>query len=66
MADHSAEIAEIESILRAGVKQTTVDGTTVVYDFDTLRKELRRLKRMNDATKGKRPLVATIRLDGAC
>lgn len=66
MADHSAAIAEIEEILRAGVKQTTVDGTTVVYDLPSLRKELRRLKRTDDATKGKRPLVATVRLDGAC
>ncbi|MBX3448209.1 MAG: hypothetical protein KF777_01545 [Planctomycetaceae bacterium] len=66
MANHSEAIAEIEEILRLGVKQTVVEGLTVVYDHDTLRRELARLKKLDDATQGLRPLAATILLDGAC
>lgn len=65
MADYSAKIAEIDEILAAGVQTTVNDGVTVTYDLDALRRERRRLTRLNDATKGKRPLVATVRLDGA-
>lgn len=65
MADHSAEIARIESILRRGVTTVTVDGTTMTYDFAELRRQLDRLRQLDDATRGKRPFAATIRLDGA-
>lgn len=64
MADYSAQIADIEEILRSGAKTVVIDGVTTTYDHDSLRKELSRLKRLNETTKGKRPLFATIRLDG--
>jgi hypothetical protein len=61
MADNSAAIAQIEEILRAGARQVTVDGTTVVYDFESLRKELRHLKATDDALAGGRPSIMGIK-----
>lgn len=62
MADHSTRIAEIESILRAGAKQVTIDGQSVTYDLPQLRKELRRLMAEDDTHRGRRPVVSSISL----
>lgn len=64
MADHSERIAEIQEILRAGASSVTTDGTTVSYDFDELRRELRQLMAEDDAHKKRRPVAASIYLGG--
>jgi hypothetical protein len=64
MADHSKRIAEIQEVLRNGAKTVSTDGTTVTYDFDSLRKELRQLQATDDNQRGRRPVVSTIRLGG--
>lgn len=64
MADHSVRIAQIETILRNGVRSVTNDGTTIHYDFNALRKELRELRAADDANKGRRPQFVDIKLGG--
>lgn len=64
MADHSARIAEIQTILRAGARNIVNDGTTVGYDFEALRRELRELMADDDTHAGRRPRVMSIRLGG--
>jgi hypothetical protein len=64
MADNSKRIAQIEELLRTGVTQVTVDGTTTIVDPDSLRAELRKLQNSDDSTRGKRPVVSRIRLGG--
>lgn len=61
MADHSAEIAEIEAILNAGIKETVNDGERVVLDFDQLRLRLKELKGDDDVAKTKRKRPRTVR-----
>lgn len=64
MADHSARIAEIQELLRTGVKSSTTDGQTVTFDKDQLNKELRELMAGDDTHKGRRPRAAAINLGG--
>ena len=64
MADHSARIEEIEEILRTGATSVSTDGTSISYDFASLRRELRRLRAEDDAHRGRRPVVSSIKLDG--
>lgn len=64
MADHTERIAEIQEILRTGVKKVTTDGTTTEYDFAALRGELRRLMADDNTHRGRRPVVSAIKLDG--
>jgi hypothetical protein len=64
MADNSARISEIEAILRAGARQVVVDGTSVTYDFETLRKELRHLKATDDTLAGTRPKILGVKFGG--
>jgi hypothetical protein len=60
--DNTARIAEIRKILQAGATSVTSDGTTVTFDFNQLRKELRMLEADDDARKGRRPVAASIKL----
>ncbi len=62
MADNTARIAQIESILEAGARSVVIDGVTVAYDFDSLRTELRRLKATDDIQKKTRPRVLSFDL----
>jgi hypothetical protein len=62
--DNTARIKEIREILRAGASSVTTDGTSVSFDFDQLRKELRELEAADDAQKGKRPVASSIYLGG--
>lgn len=62
MPDNSAEIAKIRKILRTGATSASIDGRTVQYDFDELRRQLRELIETDDALQGQRPLVSRIRL----
>ena len=64
MADNSAQIAEIEEILRSGVKTFVNDGTTVTHDFVELRKSLRDLKRTDDTLSNPRPKAFGVDLGG--
>lgn len=66
MADYSAEIAAIETILNSGAKSTSVDGLSVSYDLVALRKRLAELKALDDTTLEagtQRPKRATIRMN---
>lgn len=60
--DNTARIAEIREILRTGAKRVTVDGTTVDYDFATLRQELRELQAEDSTARHKKPRVSSINL----
>lgn len=62
MADNSDRIAEIKTILQQGASHVTVDGTTVQYDLEALRRELRELELEEHASK--RPVASTINLGG--
>lgn len=62
--DNRARIADIQSILREGARQVVVDGTTVIYDFDSLRRELRELMREDELQRRRRPTASTINLGG--
>lgn len=58
--DNTARINEIRDILRAGAAAVTTDGTSVTFDFDALRRELRELEAQDDRQKGKRPVASSI------
>jgi len=62
MPDNRRRIAEIRKILEAGATSVTTDNTTVTFDFDQLRKELRRLLDEDPAYRGRRPVAASIKL----
>ena len=64
MDDNSQRIEQIQTILRAGAKQVTNDGTTVVYDFPGLRKELRNLQQSDDSLRGRRPTFLGMKFGG--
>lgn len=55
-------IAKLEAILDEGTGRVTIDGVTVQYDLDEVRKQLAELRRKEDATK--RPRAAGIDLSG--
>ena len=63
--DNSTRIAEIDAILRTGAEQVTIDGETVRYNFDELRRERLRLERGDDQRKRKRPVASSINLGNA-
>jgi hypothetical protein len=65
MPDHSERIEAIQSILRAGAKTVTIDGVTVQYDFNSLRKELRQLMAEDPAYAGRRPRVSSMDIGNA-
>ena len=64
MPDHTKRIAEIREVLRAGATSVSTDGTSVTFDFDELRRELRELEAADDLKKGRRPAAASIYLGG--
>ena len=49
----------------AGARSVVIDGVTVAYDFDSLRRELRQLRAEDDAERRKRPRIQSIDLRGA-
>lgn len=66
MADLSAEIAKLETILNAGTEIVMIDGLMTRYNLPEVRKRLAELQAQNDTTieSGKvRPRSARIRLD---
>jgi hypothetical protein len=69
MADNSAAIAQIQTILNNGATRVLIDGQTVEYNFPQLRRRLRELLATdtgpNAATNnGIRPPASTIYLGG--
>lgn len=62
MADNSAEIARIESILNAGATTVSVDNLMSTYDFGELRKRLAELKATDDNTQRRRNVFNRINL----
>lgn len=64
MADNTTKIANAQQVIEAGVRQVTNDGTTVSYDLDQLRKEVRQQMATDDTNKGRRPVISRIRLNG--
>lgn len=68
MADNSAEITEIETILNSGQTEISVDGLRTKVDFKELRKRLADLKATDGATqtaKMVRPVVSRIKIGNA-
>ena len=62
MADNSVAIAEIQAVLRSGVKTVTVDGVTTQFDLAALRRELSFLMKTDTVNKSRRPTCASIDL----
>lgn len=60
--DNTARIAQIREILRTGATSVASDGTSVQFDFQQLRKELRDLEDQDDLRHGRRPVAASIKL----
>ena len=64
MPDNSNRIREIRDTLEAGATSVSTDGTNVTFDFEELRKELRRLEAEDTKLQGRRPVAASIYLGG--
>lgn len=64
MADNSAEIAKLQAILNTGATSVMVDGRSVTYDLDSLRRQLRDLMADDPHYSSKRPKVLSVRLGG--
>ena len=64
MADNRARIAEIKEILRSGAQSVVTDGTSVAFNLDSLRKELRELLAEDDRFQDRRPVASSIYLGG--
>jgi len=62
--DNATKIADIRAILRAGASTVTVDGQSISYDFDALRRELRELMADDTTDAGRRPVATRINLAG--
>jgi hypothetical protein len=62
MPDNRVRIAEIREKLAEGVTNVQRDGSSVTWDLDELRRELRELEATDDTTRGRRPVVAAINL----
>ena len=60
MAAIDDQIAQLETILNAGVESVTVDGVTTRYNVAQVRQRLRELCRLRD----RRSQTPTIRLSG--
>lgn len=65
MADYSAEIAQLKTLINAGVDTVTTDGQTTRFDIDAARKRLAELEAATDGATFSRPKHATIDLRNA-
>lgn len=63
--DNTTKIAELEAILENGASSVSADGTTVNYDLDQIRKQLRSLRGEDDDQKARRPVIASLNLSNA-
>jgi len=66
MADNTAKIAEIRTLLESGATSISVDGQNVTLDLTSLRKELNRLIGDDDATVAnmRRPRMSSVNMGG--
>ena len=64
MANNTAQIAELEAVLREGITTTTVAGTTTTVDLDVVRKQLAELRRTDDTQVSRKPRIATLDTGG--
>lgn len=62
MADNSARINQIREILAEGASTVVRDGSTVTWDLDQLRTELRELEATDDTLAGRRPEISSINM----
>ena len=60
MADNTARINEIRTILQSGIVQSTEDGTQTILDIPSLRAELQQLMSEDDTQKVRKPRISTI------
>ncbi len=66
MADNTARIAAIRELLQSGVTSTVVDGTSVTFDPDSLRRELHQLIADDDVQRTRRPRISSVKMNGLC
>ena len=64
MADNSQRIALIDKLLRSGVTSSTVDGTSVAIDPESLREERRRLMAEDETQRIRRPRISSVDISG--
>ena len=64
MADHSAEIARLRRLKRAGVKKVDFDGLEIEINHDLIDEALEELIADDDTETITRPRVSTIDLSG--
>lgn len=60
MPDNSAQIAALQAILNAGVRQGAVDGQQATFDPDSIRRRIAELQREDTTDHTKRPRISTI------
>lgn len=66
MPDNSATITQLEAILNSGATSGTVDGQSVSFRSQSeIRARIRELQEADDSLRGRRPRVASIRVDTA-
>lgn len=63
MANQSAEIARLRAILNGGKSSYSVEGQSVTYDLDQVRKRLQELIAQDESETVRRPRASRIRLD---
>lgn len=56
-AEIRTRIAEIDAIIRAGASSVTLDGLTVSFDFDELRRERKELEKELPNSKKRRRIA---------
>jgi hypothetical protein len=57
-----ARIAEIDATLATGATSSTLDGTTITYDFDALRREREELRRLLPSDRPRKQTAFNVKL----
>lgn len=65
MADNTDKIEDLEEIQDAGASATSVDGVSVSFDADAIRRRKLELQRGDPLRKAKRPRMSTLDLRNA-
>ncbi len=66
MADYTAEIEQLESVLNGAVESISVDGLSTKVDLDQARKRLNELRNLDEGSATMvRPTITGTRLGGA-
>jgi hypothetical protein len=64
MADYSAEIAQLETLLNSATKSVSADGLNTQFDLDVARTRLAELRRLQGDLRLVKPRIATLDLGG--